>query len=106
MRRMSAPARLFESSSREQSTRTIVRSVYQSTALNKAVKLSEALVPCQTSASFRVGLGALNFGASAMGTRRFQRAGLGNGVLIQNQTFRSRLACVERFSLAIVRIRP
>src|SRR5262245_49507877 len=71
MRRMSAPARLFESSSREQSTRTIVRSVYQSTALNKAVKLSEALVPCQTSASFRVGLGALNFGASAMGTHRF-----------------------------------
>src|SRR5262245_50999911 len=95
MRRMRAPAWLFESSSREQSTRTIVRSVYHSTALNKAVKLTEAIVPCQTSASSHVGLGALNFGARALGTRRFQRAVAGKGVLIGIEHPRSYLACVH-----------
>jgi len=54
-----------------------VRSVYQSTALNKAVKLSEALVPCQSSAS---GLARRAWRAElwrAPGTHRLRRAGLG-----------------------------
>src|SRR5262245_12145458 len=46
--RARSPAWPFESSSGEKSDRTISRSVYRSTALNKAEKLTEALVPCQT----------------------------------------------------------